>query len=80
MLFSMGPAWLALTLLLTLTAASGMQLKTLKDKIQPQSGSVCPMPSAWLTCLAPTPTFQAPVPVMLLASCPIQEHCVVTKK
>lgn len=79
MLFSVGPAWFALTLLLILTAASGTQLKTLKDKIQPQSQSVT-MPGVWLMCLAPTPTFQASVPVMLLASCPIQEHRMVTKK
>lgn len=30
--------------------------------------------------LAPTATFQAPVPVMLLASCPTQEHRVVAKE
>lgn len=45
MLFSVGQAWLALTLLLTLTAASSTQLKPLQDNIEPQSGSVCPMPT-----------------------------------
>lgn len=77
-LFSAGPAWL--------TSLCCLQQPQLAHGSDPETqhtapgGSVCPVPSAWFVFLALICTFQAPVPVMLLASCPAHEHSTVTEK
>lgn len=50
-----------------------------KCQCRARAGSVCPAAGAWLLCLALTPAFQAPVPEMLLASHPTQEHSTATR-